>query len=296
MTSDASLQAAGPDDGALFLAAFDDSPWGACRPRGWGGFWLQFARALPAGWPWSRLALLSRRIARPRLAGPVDARVWGHRLRLFPDRSVSEARILFLPRSWDRAERRLLGGWASSPGFTFVDVGANVGGYSFWVASRMAPTGRVVAVEPNPQLARQLRYNVRASGQADRIAVVEAAVSAARGTGALTVEARNSGEGRLLGDGEEGGRATIPVRVVTLADVVEEAGIERVDCLKVDVEGLEAEVIRPYLNAVPRSAWPRYLIVELKRAATGRRLEAWLIDQGYARRLRTKLNGVFELG
>ena len=313
MMSDTSLSAATPDDAGLSQAAFGDTPWGAFRPGGWGGFWLRFARALPGGWPWSRFALLSRRLARRRLAGPVDTRVWGHRLRLFPDRSVSEARILFLHRSWDRAERRLLAEWASAPGFTFVDVGANVGGYSFWVASRAAPSGRIVAVEPNPWLARQLRYNVRASGQADRITVVEAAVAAVRGTGALTLEARNSGEGRLVGEAETGPGGTVPVRVATLADVVEEAGIDRIDCLKVDVEGLEAEVIRPYLAALPRSSWPRHLIVELKGTEADRRpgvdrtaprvpsgtaaptLEAWLTDRGYVPLLRTRLNGLFRL-
>ena len=248
------------------------------------------------------------------MTGPVDTCVWGQRLRLFPDRSVSEARILFLPRSWDRAERRLLGRWASSPGFTFVDVGANVGGYSFWVLSCNAAAGRVVAVEPNPSLARQLRYNVRVNGAGDRIRVVEAAVGAARGEGALTVGSRNSGENRLVGatregDGDVGpGReqegslpaaATVPVNVVTLSDVVEEAGLDRVDCLKVDVEGREAEVIQPYLSTAPRATWPRYMIVELKRAsrdgADPAALEAWITARGYRPVLRTRLNGLFEL-
>ncbi|MCY4572331.1 MAG: FkbM family methyltransferase [Gemmatimonadetes bacterium] len=273
--------------------AFFTDRWGAHRPRGWGGFWLKVARSFPGGWPWSRFALLARRIARRRLDGPVDTRVWGQRLRLFPDRSVSEARILFLPRSWDRAERRLLGEWAASPGFRFVDVGANVGGYSFWVASRMAASGRVLAVEPNPSLARQLRFNVRANRASDRVGVVEAAVGAESGTGALTVGARNSGENRLVDDAGSAGQATVPVRVATLADLVEEAGMDRIDCLKVDVEGREAEVIQPYLSDAPRTAWPRHLIVELK----GRRgaLEEWITARGYVRVLRTKLNGLFRL-
>ena len=303
------------------VEAFSTDPWGAHRPRGWGGFWLEVARAMPGGWPWSRFALLARSVARRHLTGPVDTRVWGQRLRLFPDRSVSEARILFLPRSWDREERRLLGEWALAPGFTFVDVGANVGGYSFWVASRMAAGGRVVAVEPNPSLARQLRYNMRANRAGDRMCVVEAAVGAESGTGALTLGARNSGENRLLGDGESTGEATVPVRVATLADLVDEAGIDRIDCLKVDVEGREAEVIQPFLTDAPRAAWPGCLIVELKRpsdvgvpggpadgpaveadAANRRRtrvsaaaLEEWLTERGYVRVLRTKLNGLFRL-
>ena len=279
------------------------SPWGRCRPSGRGGFWLRVSRFFPGGWPWSRLALLARRLARPALHGPVDTRLWGHRLRLYPDRSVSEARILFLPRSWDRAERRLLREWIE-PGFTFVDVGANAGAYSFWVLSLLGEGGRVVAVEPDPALARQLRYNVRINGAGERMRVVEAAVSASRGEGTLLLAPRNSGENRLAAEGEggaaSGGTAAVPVRVVTLADVVDGAGLDRIDCLKVDVEGREGDIIRPYLEGIPRSRWPRRMIVELPQPpADGERgpgeLQSWITGRGYRLVRRTKLNGVFTL-
>lgn len=313
----------------------ETSPWGTHLPRGRGSFWLAVARALPGGWPWRRLALLVRRAARRHLTGPVDTEVWGQRLRLFQDRSVSEARILFLPRAWDRAERRMLAKWRT-PGFTFVDVGANVGGYSFWVLSLMGASGLVVAVEPHPDLARQLRFNVRTNRAEDRMRVVEAAVGAERGGGTLLVGARNSGESRLvredatagvqgeslpvredattgaprasrLGEADTSVRvtgryapgATIPVAVLTLADVVREAGLYRIDCLKVDVEGHEAEVILPFLQSSPRALWPRHLIVELKQARrTGQGspgLEEWLVARGYRPVLRTRLNGLFTL-
>lgn len=299
----------------------ETSPWGAHPPGGLGAFWLAVARALPGTWPWSRLALCARRAARRHLAGPVDTEVWGLRLRLFPNRSVSEARILFLPRAWDRAERKVLGKWTSL-GFTFVDVGANVGGYSFWTLSRLGASGRIVAVEPNPALARQLRFNVDTNGAADRMRVVEAAVGAKRGTGALLVGARNSGESRLVRRGatpgasgrrrsaaeadtgaETGARDadnnTIPVDVLTLADVVREAGLYRIDCLKVDVEGREADVIKPYLRSSPRALWPRHLIVELPQAHRDDQrppeLGEWLAGRGYRPVLRTRLNGLFKL-
>lgn len=273
--------------------------WGEYRPVGRGAFWLRVARSFPGGRLWSRFALLARHAARRHLTGPVDTVVWGQRLRLFPDRSISEARILFLPRSWDRAERRLLAKWAG-PGFTFVDVGANVGGYSFWILSLVGASSRVVAVEPNPDLARQLRFNVRVNGGQGRVQVVEAAVGAARSTGALAVNPRNSGEGRLVGPGESSDATrTIPVQVVTLADIVQHAGLDRIDCLKVDVEGREPEVIQPFLRDAPRGLWPRRLVVELKAGRRDRRrsgeLEAWLVARGYRLELRTRLNGLFRL-
>lgn len=295
----------GRSEGRAVDAFGESSAWGRCLPAGRGAFWLGVARSFPGGWPWSRFALLARRAARRHLAGPVDTRVWGHRLRLFPDRSISEARILFLPRSWDRTERRRIAKWVR-PGFTFVDVGANVGAYSFWILSLIDGSGRVVTVEPNPDLARQLRYNVRINRVHDRMRVVEAAVGAARGHGALSVETRNSGEGRLVGTDEPSGQAagraapsTIPVRVVTLADIVEDAGLDRIDCLKVDVEGHEADVLQPFLRSAPRAMWPRHLVVELKRGQRdGRRsaeLQEWLTGREYRLEFRTWLNGIFSL-
>ena len=310
------------DDSSSKANSFTEtSPWGAHSPRGLGAFWLAVARALPGGWPWSRFALLARRTARRHLTGPVDTEVWGQRLRLFADRSVSEARILFLPRSWDRPERKALASWMTI-GFTFVDIGANVGGYSFWMHSRLGASGRVVAVEPNPDLARQLRFNVRTNEAEERLRVVEAAVGAERGSGTLLVGTRNSGESRLVranaaagasrsedgldeadagveAAGRDAASATVPVEVLTLADVVREAGLYRIDCLKVDVEGHEAEVIKPFLRSSPRTLWPRHLIVELGQAhRDGQRspeLEDWLVARGYRPVLRTRLNGLFTL-
>ena len=273
-------------------------PWGFYRPCGWGGFWLNVSRSFPEGWFWTRLALAARRFARWRLTGPVDTCVWGHRLRLFSDRSISEARILFLPRSWDRHERELLGQWIS-PGFTFVDVGANVGAYSFWVLSLMGDSGRVVAVEPDPALVRQLRYNVQLNGVEDRMQIVEAAVAAYSGIGGLILNPCNSGQNRLAREERPAETESIPVKVVTLADLVDAAGLDRIDCLKVDVEGREAHVLEPFLAATPRSRWPKSLIVELKRSPGSRRESRRLVDRltssGYRLTRRTAMNGVFRL-
>ncbi len=252
-----------------------------------------------------RLALVARRLARRKLAGPVDTRIWGLRLRLLSRGSVSESRILFVPDAWDRIERAALERWLE-PDAAFVDVGANAGAYSFWALSRMGPRGRVVAVEPNPDLALRLRYNVRVNGAEDRMRVVEAAVGARRAAAALIVPAGNSGEGRLDDRSEPGSRAAdeeaVAVSVVTLADVAREAGLDRIDCLKVDVEGREADVILPYLEETPRERWPRCLVVEMesdrRRRASSRTesdLERRLVDHGYALACRSKLNGVFEL-
>lgn len=238
------------------------------------------------------------------MRGPVDVCAWGFKLRLKPRGSVSEARMLFLPRCWDRRERRALAPLLA-PGSVFVDVGANAGGYVFWAASLCGETGRALAFEPDPALARQLRWNVAANAAEDRIAVVEAAVAAKPGRGTLLSGTGNSGENRLAdGDAGEG----TPVRVVTLADAVREAGLVRIDCLKVDVEGREADILKPFFATAPARLRPRTLLVELDRprakvaaanpgggSAAELDLESWIAAQGYRLVLRTRLNGVFRI-
>ena len=276
----------------------DACPWGTYRPRGWGRFWLAVSRLFPDGWLWRRLAFAARRLARWTLTGPVDTCVWGHRLRLYPDRSVSEARILFMPGAWDRPERELLTR-LMSPGGIFVDVGANVGAYSFWVLSLLDGSVRVIAVEPDPSLVRQLRYNARLNGVGDRMQIVEAAVAGYSGTGTLTLNPRNSGQNLLAREEGPAEAASIPVRVATLMDVADEAGLACIDCLKVDVEGREADVLDPFLSAAPRSRWPKSLIVELNRGPDSGRESRELVDRltsrGYRLTRRTAMNGVFRL-
>lgn len=269
-------------------------------------------------WLPSRFAPLTRRLARERLDGPVDTVVWGLRLRLHPNRSVSEARILFLPWHWDHIERSRLRPWVR-PGFTFVDVGANVGGYTFWISSLTGGDGRVVAVEPDPALVRQLRYNVRVNGLEGSVRIVESAVGAAPGDGRLIRNPVNSGENRLArgvvgvnpasdedGSGSAADGVNVPddgvvsvdddvvsVRMRTLGSIIREAGLERIDCLKVDVEGHERDVLEPFFAAAPPGLRPLLLLVEIKPGADARAMESWILSQGYRLECRTLLNGLF---
>ena len=253
---------------------------------------------------------------RPRHLTAPSHRGMGTAPRLFPDHR--SRRPDPLSAALGDARARVLASWVTI-GFTFVDVGANVGGYAFWLLSRLGASGRVVAVEPNPDLARQLRFNVRTNEAEERLRVVEAAVGAERGSGTLLVSGRNSGESRLVQSnaaagasrsesgldeadagveaaGRDAAAATIPVDVVTLADVVRDAGLYRIDCLKVDVEGHEAEVIQPFLRSSPRALWPapdRRTRAGV-RSPGGPELENWLLARVTALFL-TRLNGLFTL-
>ena len=115
----------------------------------------------------------------------------------------------------------------------FVDVGANVGLLSLFVAKRLRGDGRVVAFEPNPDAARRFRYNLDGFEQVE---LRQRGVGARRERAAFLVGS-NTAEGGIMK--EPGGEASFEVEVDALDDVFDET----IDFLKVDVEGHELEVL-----------------------------------------------------
>jgi len=133
-------------------------------------------------------------------------------------------------------------------GGTFVDVGAHIGWYSLKAANVVGPKGHVIAVEPNRETLMWLRENIRASGAGRVVAVAPVACSDSETT--LTFYAassRNTGESSLssANASQEGAiAASYPVRARRLDDIVKEAGVARVDAIKIDVEGAELMVLK----------------------------------------------------
>ena len=276
--------------GALDL----ESPWGRYAPGMWTRMWIGIARSLPPGRLSSRAGLLARRLARLGLSGPVDTEVWGFKLRLAARGGVSEGRILFLPQQWDVPERQALED-VLLRGHSFVDVGANAGGYTFWAASVVGESGKVVAVEPDPGLAARLAFNAASNSGGCPIEVYAVAVGDRDGEGNLLLDPRNPGENRLLAPDETGDGARITVPVRTLASILDESGVVRPDVLKVDVEGGERAVLEPYLESVERGRWPGAILAEVKGGTGGPELIDWLEGVGYHMIRRTRLNGLFVL-
>lgn len=120
----------------------------------------------------------------------------------------------------------------------------------------------MLGFEPDLTPIRQLRWKVAANGAEDRIlVVVEADVGATPGTGSRLLGRHKSGENRLAEDGDSG---ALSVRVATLAAAVQKAELERIDYLKVDAMGGEADVLKPLLATAPSpSSSSRTLIVKL---------------------------------
>jgi FkbM family methyltransferase len=134
-------------------------------------------------------------------------------------------------------------------GMTAFDVGANRGTFTAAMARSTAPGGVVHAFEPGPEARAQLSRTLELN-EIDNVEVVPAAVADRRGEGELADYGPGFGSWSSLvrheiGGGDEPMRpaAVHAVSTVTLDDYCAERGIERIDLLKVDVEGAEPLVL-----------------------------------------------------
>jgi FkbM family methyltransferase len=131
-----------------------------------------------------------------------------------------------------------------TPGAVFVDVGANIGYYTLLAASRIRPSGRVVAFEPNGAnvvlLGRSLRHN-----GFDGVTIIGKALSDRDGLVAFGTDDTN-GEISLTSDA----RHPMQVETVRADDVL--AAEPRIDVVKMDIEGAEALALRGMTEVLRR--------------------------------------------
>lgn len=266
-------------------------PFGTYAPTGFVRRAIETTRGFNDSWLARRCVIVIRRIVLPLLRGrPVDIEALGARMRVRPHNNICEKRMLFTPQTFDAHELAILSG-RLRPGFTFIDIGANVGAYALFVAARAGPTARILAIEPQPGIFERLIGNIRLNAFAN-VKAVACAVADRTGDVTLFIDSKNSGESSIkivaAGSAE-------PVRVPAkrLLDVIEDEGFERIDAIKLDVEGAEDIVLAPFLAEAPERLYPDLLIIENGASRWQIDLPALLARHGYRRIALTRMNLVF---
>jgi FkbM family methyltransferase len=259
---------------------------------------IALTSGLPNSWLGLRTAILLRRAVTMRLAGDtgLDVERWGLRMRLHPRGNGCEKGLLFTPQMYEVGERAELAAdiakvTATSRQFVFVDIGANVGLFSMFVASRAGGNANILAFEPEPENVRRLRFNVEANpGVPIRIFAV--ALGETTGSALLVPHARDRGATQTTLSADIGTDPPDSIRVPcrVLLEVLTEERLERIDALKIDVEGQEDRILSPFFRQAPREMWPRLLIIEDSSGVWRSDLFSELKALGYAISSRTKLN------
>ena len=175
---------------------------------------------------------------------------------------------------WDRGYDRLPD-FVPRPGWIVLDVGANAGVYAVRQAGRGA---YVYAFEPNPGSYRRLRKSVRANNLESRVTAVNCALGATAASAELLVPGGLTSMGSLRPEWTAGaGHTAVTVEVETVDQVVRSLGINRIDLMKVDVEGLELDVLQ---GAQESLALVDRLVIEYHSQDLGRRVVRLLAERG----------------
>jgi FkbM family methyltransferase len=132
--------------------------------------------------------------------------------------------------------------FAIEPGDRVVDLGANAGLFTLLAAANGA---RVLAVEAQSGFAPEIERNLDHNGLRDRATVIVALIGAGRG---------------VFSDPEDvlsGSHGCARPPVAELGPLLERHGFDRVDFLKIDIEGSEFALLQgeiPWLDRVRRIA------------------------------------------
>lgn len=270
----------------------DSAPFGTYAPSGLVRWAIARTRTMTDNWAAWRMVFLLRRLAVSALKGdPVDVEALGARMRLYPYNNICEKKVLFTPQFFDPEELAILKERIGD-GFTFVDVGANIGAYSLFVAALAGPRARILAVEPQPDVFDRLTYNIRLN-PFGTVKAVDCAVADKPGELTLFLDPRNSGESsvKIVGSSQA---KTVRVPAKTLLDLVRDEGFARLDAVKLDVEGAEDIILEPFLEGAPPALLPSLLIVEDGTKQWQIDLPRLIERKGYRLVVKTRLNYIYE--
>jgi FkbM family methyltransferase len=155
-------------------------------------------------------------------------------------------------------------------GQTFVDIGGNYGYFSMLAAGIVGPAGKVVAFEANPALQKMIHRSIERNRFQRRVVSADVALS---DSDQETVEFYVSTDPNQMGistmypwkghldAGNLSEQNRIRIRTVRFDSWVESIPLDRIDMMKLDVEGAELCVLRGMGESL-RKYMPRYIICE----------------------------------
>jgi len=158
----------------------------------------------------------------------------------------------------------------------FVDIGANLGEYSLFAAKRLS-FGKVLAFEPMPKMHALLEEN-KALNQFDNIVILKYGLSAQEGMLPIH-EIENAHEGlSTFFPGNQKSRTITNVPLKVFDAEVDSLGIERIDFIKIDIEGSELSALKGAIKSIQK--FKPLVMVEINQQTYG--MAGYSIDDVYS--------------
>ena len=225
-------------------------------------------------------------------AGPVDVHYQGASFRFYHQASATERGALFNP-AYNLEELDFLRAQVPAGG-VFVDVGANVGTYAMVLARHVGARGKVIAVEPHPVIHARLLFN-RAASRLEQVRLVAAAAGPSDGELLIETDGDNLGASHVVSGPASGGAIKVPS--LRLERILAEAGVSKIDALKIDVEGFEDRVLTGFFRDAPQTLWPHAVVIEhLSQREWLSDCIADMVTRGYVAAAKTRSNTFLQRG
>ncbi len=170
------------------------------------------------------------------------------------------------------------------PGEIAFDLGSYSALTSIAFSKAVGGSGRVVALEPDPQNHATCRRNIDRNVQhnrLDNIVLIQAALGSE--PGALMLSAEGAMGSALIDIAGTHRGTAVEVRAVTLAGIAHEQGLDHVDFIKMDIEGSELAALTASADFLRRHR-PRMIIEPhyVDGVLTSDAVVAFLTSLGYS--------------
>jgi len=125
-----------------------------------------------------------------------------------------------------------------------IDIGANIGYYTIQFAKKTSSKGKVLAIEPNPTMYKELLYNIKLNNY-NNILLDDSALNDQKGSADFYIpRIGKEGHASLFPNVSFEVSEKIKVNLDTLDDILDKYQINKVDLIKIDVEGAELSIFK----------------------------------------------------
>ena len=259
--------------------------FGTYYPTLFGKFLLLF---INVGISRGRLKKLFHDIWRKYLSeNPVDLIYNGLKLRIRPFGNTIESNILFSSKTREKSELEFIKKFVDS-NTLFLDIGANFGYYSLFVASFGAR--KCIGFEPNPVLIERMNENIKLNKLTDKIVVAPFALGEKSKIVDLHISKFGLGSSSIIKNTSS--LETIKVNQKPLKTALKELNEIKADIVKIDIEGFEDKVLFPYLSVLEKDNRPSLIIIEDNSADWDLNILDWL-EKNYYKRVGETRGNIF---
>lgn len=224
---------------------------------------------------WSNLIFLFQR--------PLDIKRFGSSFRIGLHNNLIDYGLLLHP-TYNQVDidflREGLG-----PQSVCVDIGCNIGLYALQLSQSGA---KVIAIDANEAMIETLRFNAAAS-KVENFEIVHAAVSDGEGRADLAIHNDDLAIVGLV-ENPEGALQTR-----ALSSILNDYNVERIDALKIDIEGFEDRALAPFLENAAADLLPKRIVIERTGSEDYPACVRAFAKRGYTVVGRSRQNSFYEL-